>query len=228
MSIGKNTKVFAHCYVGDRCRLGSDTIIYPRVTLYQDTIVGSRVIIHSGVVIGGDGFGYQWDGKQHVRIPQVGNVELGDDVNIGCNTCIDRSTCGSTQVGAGTKIDDLVLVGHNVHVGRHNILAGMTGIGGSAHLGDNVIIGGQTAISDHIDICSNVRIGGRSGIMQDINEPGDYSGLPAAPVQHALRVLALEQRLPELFERLKKLESELQNIRSQQNVERGDCSTSAK
>ncbi len=209
VQINAGVKIYPHCYIGDRSVVGEGSVLYPRVVLYHDVILDQKVILHSGVVLGADGFGYYWDGKQHVKIPQVGHVKIGAFVEIGANSSIDRATCEVTEVGAGTKIDNQVQIGHNVHLGRCCIVCGQAGIAGSCEIGDGVVIGGQVAIKDHSKIVSGARLAGRTGVMQDIEKPGDYYGVPAMPIRQAMRKLALEQRLPELFERLKAVEKML-------------------
>ncbi len=217
VQVKSGAEIYPHCFIGDRSVIGEDSVLYPRVVLYHDVILGQNVILHSGVVLGGDGFGYYWNGNQHVKIPQVGNVNIGAFVEIGANSSIDRATCETTVIGAGTKIDNQVQIGHNVHLGRCCIVCGQAGIAGSCEIGDGVVVGGQVAIKDHSKIVSGARLAGRTGVMQDIEKPGDYYGVPATPLRKAMRKLALEQRLPELFERVKALEkmmgSELEALR---------------
>lgn len=202
-------RVFAHGYVGEGCVVGEGSILYPRVTLYQDVRIGRRCVIHSGAVIGADGFGFVWDGQRRHKVPQVGNVELGDDVEVGANTCIDRATAGTTLIGQGTKIDDLVMVGHNCRLGEHNVLAAQVGLGGSSEVGSRVVMGGQAALSDHVTVGDDVVLGGRSGVITDLKQPGEYMGLPPVPVTQGIRALSLTQRLPELFQRLRALEAKI-------------------
>lgn len=204
--IGERARVYAHCYVGENCRIGDRTVLFPRVVLYQDVTVGARGILHSGVVLGADGFGFIWDGTRQVKIPQVGGVILGDDVEIGANTTIDRAMSGATSIGNDTKIDNLVQVGHNTSIGSHTVIAGMTGISGSCHVGDRVSIAGMVAIPDHIDIADDIVLAGRSAVMNDLPEKGTYFGMPARPLSEAMRNLMLYTKLPELFRRVKKLE----------------------
>ncbi len=204
------TVIEAQCYVGPGCHVGAGSHLYPRVTLVQDVLVGARCRIMSGAVLGADGFGYAWDGTAHRRIPQVGRVIVGDDVEIGANTCIDRATCGETIIGSGTKIDDLVMIGHNVSVGIHSVIAGHTAIGGSTKIGANATIAGAVAIGDHITIADGVMLAGRAGVMQDVEAPGAYMGLPLLPYRDGMRRAAIEKRLPELVERIRALEAKLE------------------
>lgn len=201
--------VHAHAVVGDRCKVGGGTVIYPRAVLVQDVTVGRNCIIHSGAVVGSDGFGFAWDGKRRIKIPQVGGVTLGDDVEIGANTCVDRATAGQTRIGNGTKIDNLCQIGHNCTIGEHSVLAGACGISGSVNIGDRCVLGGGVGTNDHVSIGNDVTLGGRSGVDRDILEPGNYFGTPARPVGEALRTFMLLPKLPEIWSRLRKLEKKV-------------------
>lgn len=205
--IGEKCRLYPHCYVGENCRLGDGTVLYPKVTLYQDVTIGKRGILHSGAVIGADGFGFAWTGERQMKIPQVGGVTLGDDVEIGANTAVDRATAGDTQVGDDTKIDNLVQIAHNARIGSHTVIASLVGVSGSTKIGDRVTIAGQVATSDHVAICDDVVLGGRTGVTSDIKEPGAYFGFPARPLGEAMRTLMLTTKLQELFKRIKELES---------------------
>lgn len=201
--------IHAHAFVGDRCRIGSRTVVYPRAVLVQDVAVGARCLIHPGAVIGADGFGFVWDGKRRIKIPQVGGVTLGDDVEIGANVCIDRATAGQTMVGNGTKIDNLCQIGHNCEIGEHTVLAGACGISGSVKIGSRCVLGGGVGTNDHISICDDVTLGGRSGVDRDITEPGGYFGTPARPIGEAMRAFVLIPKLPEIWSRLRRLEKKV-------------------
>ena len=157
-------------------------------------------------MIGADGFGYVYDGTKQVKLPQVGGVIIGDHVEIGSNTCIDRATAGYTTIGRGTKIDNLVQIGHNCHIGEDSVIAGMCGIPGSVTIGDRCTLGGGVGTNDHVTIANDVVLGGRSGVERDITEPGQYFGTPARPAAEAVRSMLLMPRLPEIWSRLKKLE----------------------
>ncbi len=211
--IGDECVLYPFTYVGPGCKLGEMSVLFPHAVLYQDVTLGARCRVHSGAVIGADGFGFVWTGQQQHKVPQVGGVVIGDDVEIGANTCIDRATCGETAVGQGTKLDNLVQVGHNVVVGNDTVIAAASAIGGSSTVGDHVTIGGQVAVSDHIEIGNDVVIGGRSAVFQDLKDPGQYLGFPPLPASSAMRVLALQVRLPELFQRIKQLEDQVEALR---------------
>ncbi|MCH7904167.1 MAG: UDP-3-O-(3-hydroxymyristoyl)glucosamine N-acyltransferase [Armatimonadetes bacterium] len=211
--IGRGVRVYPFCYVGERCEVGADCVLYPHVVLYQSVTLGSRCIVHSSAVIGADGFGFHWDGERHAKVPQVGSIVIGDDVEVGAGSCIDRATCGETRIGDGVKLDNLVQIAHNVTLGAHSVMASQVGIGGSSRLGSRVMLGGQAAVSDHIKIADGVVLGGRSGAFQDVQEPGEYFGTPVTPMLEAMRMIALQHRLPELLNRIKKLESEVAELR---------------
>lgn len=207
-TIGAGAKIYAHCYIGENCVVGEHSVLYPGVTLVQDVVVGARCILHAGVVLGADGFGFAWDGQRHMKIPQVGGVVIGSDCELGAGTCVDRATCGETTVGDGTKVDNMVQIGHNGRIGRHVILAGQIGIAGSVTLGDGVICGGQAAFKDHVKVADGVVLAGRAGVMRDITEKGEYFGVPAVPMREAMRQMAIIQKLPEMEKRLRKIEKE--------------------
>lgn len=204
--IAAGVRIFPFCYVGQNCTIGSGTTLYPHVTLYQDVRLGEECIVHSGVVLGADGFGFVWDGKQRVKVPQVGGVEIGNHVELGANTAVDRATAGETTIGDGSKIDNLVQVAHNDHIGQHTVIAGCTGLAGSVEIGDRCVIGGQVAFRDHVRLGNDVHVAGRSGIERDLLEPGQYFGIPALPALEAIRIFKATQRLPEVLSRLRKLE----------------------
>ena len=204
--IGAHVRVHAHCYIGDGCRVGEDSIIYPNVTIYQDITIGRRCIVHAGAVLGADGFGFIWDGHKRVKIPQIGGLDIGDDVEIGANACLDRATVGRGRIENGVKLDNLVQVAHNVIVGEHCALASQVGISGSVTIGPRVVFGGQAGVADHHTIAADVTLGGRSGVINDIPEPGQYFGLPTVPFGQAMKTIAFSRRLPELFKRVRALE----------------------
>lgn len=213
--VGPQAHVAASCrihpmaYIGPRCVLGEGSILYPRAVLVQDVELGEQCIIHAGAVLGADGFGFGWDGNSRRKIPQVGGVRLGDCVEVGANSCIDRATVGHTTVGSHTKIDNLVQVGHNVVIGEQSVLTGMVGVGGSTTIGDRVIVGANAGISDHVTICDDVTLGGRTGVASDIKEPGEYFGQPPQPMREAIRTFLLIPKLPEIWQRLRELEKRL-------------------
>lgn len=187
----------AHVVVGRRCRVGLDAWLHPHVVLYDDVSVGPRAELHSGVVLGADGFGYAPGASGLRKIPQVGGVEIGADAEVGANSCVDRATLEVTRVGDGTKIDDLVMIGHNCDVGRHVVLCGQVGLAGSTTVGDQVVLGGQVGCIGHIHIGKGVKAGGKTGITGDVPDGALIFGNPHMPHRDALRVQAEVKRLPE-------------------------------
>lgn len=211
--IEDDVKVFPFCYVGPGCVLKSGVRLYPHVTLYRSVFLGERTVVHSGAVLGADGFGYFWDGEKHRKVPQVGEVIIGEDCEIGSLTTIDKATAGATRVGMGTKIDNLVQIGHNVEIGEHVVLAGQVGISGSSRIGNRVTMAGQVGIGDHVTITDDVQLGGQSGVDDDITKPGKYWGTPALDFTEAARIALLLRRLPNIVQRLKQIEEELKRLK---------------
>jgi UDP-3-O-[3-hydroxymyristoyl] glucosamine N-acyltransferase len=209
VEVGADTEIGAFCFLGRGARLGEACRLYPRVTLYPGTQLASRVILHSGAVIGSDGFGYVSDeGKQH-KFPQIGGVEIHDDVEIGANSTIDRGSLDRTQVGTGAKLDNLVHVAHNVSIGENTVIAAQTGISGSSIVGSNVVIAGQVGIADHCEIEDGAVVGAQAGIPtgKTIRSGQIVWGTPARPLAKFKEQFAYLGRLPELAERVKKLEN---------------------
>jgi UDP-3-O-[3-hydroxymyristoyl] glucosamine N-acyltransferase len=195
--VGAGAIVEAHAAVGRDCVVGDEAWLHPHVVLYDRTVLGARVEVHSGTVLGADGFGYAPTPSGIAKIPQIGRVVIEDDVEIGANTCIDRATLEETRVGAGTKIDDLVMIGHNSTVGRHGILCGQVGLAGSTAVGDGVILAGQVGVAGHLTIGNRVKAGAQTGIDGDIPDGEAVFGTPHLPHREALRVIAELRRLPE-------------------------------
>jgi UDP-3-O-[3-hydroxymyristoyl] glucosamine N-acyltransferase len=200
--IGDRARIDAHCAVGRDCVLGADTYLHPHVTLYDRTVLGARTILHSGVRIGVDGFGYHYAGGKHNKIPHVGNCVLGEDVEIGANTTIDRGSVGATEIGDGCKIDNLVQIGHNVRIGALTIIISQVGIAGSTRIGRGVTLAGQAGVNGHIRIGDGATIAGQAGVFGDVPAGATYSGYPARPHKEALRVQAAVNRLPALLRQL--------------------------
>ena len=209
VTIGANVVLQSGNSIGDDCTLGDGTNLFPNVTLYPRTQVGKRVRIHAGAVIGADGFGYVFDAGVHRKIPQIGNVIIGDDVEIGANTTVDRAALGSTVIGKGTKIDNLVQVGHNVEMGDGCIICAQVGIAGSAKLGKYAVLGGQVGIAGHLKIGNQVKIGSKSGVMHDIPDGEQWLGIPAQPDKQAKRSMIALQRLPDLLKKIATWEKKL-------------------
>jgi UDP-3-O-[3-hydroxymyristoyl] glucosamine N-acyltransferase len=207
--IGENTTIHAGTVVGRFCKIGSDTILHPRVVLYDECVIGNRVILHSGVVIGADGFGYRPSKGQHIKVPQLGWVEIDDDVEIGAGSTVDRGTFGPTRIGAGTKIDNLVQVGHNCQIGKHNLFCSQVGIAGSCVTGDYVVLGGQSGLADHVKLGDRCMVGAQSGVPADLPPDQQVLGSPAIPLHEHLRMHFGMRKLPELREELKKIKKQL-------------------
>jgi UDP-3-O-[3-hydroxymyristoyl] glucosamine N-acyltransferase len=211
--IGDRTVVGAGTYVGHGCRLGADCLLYANVTLREYTVLGDRVILHSAVVLGADGFGYEKVGGRHQKIPQVGIVEIGDDVEIGANTAIDRARFGKTRVGRGTKIDNLVQIGHNCVIGEDCIICGLVGLAGSTIIGNGVTVAGQVGMAGHLVVGDNSVIMAKAGVMKDV-PPGSFMlGQPATPHKEYKRIVAATLRLPELVEKVRELDKQLAEMR---------------
>lgn len=209
--VGPNTKIGAQCYIGRNVKLGKDCRVYPQVVIRENCVIGDRVIIQPGAKVGGDGFGFSPDRKtgRLRKIPQVGNVLIGDDVEIGANVTIDRAMIGSTVVGPGTKIDNLVQVAHGVRTGRSCILVSQVGIAGSSELGDGVVLGGQVGLVGHIKLGDGVQVGAQSGIMSDVPAKTIMFGYPARPHRESFKLQALYGRLPEMHEAIKQIQKKL-------------------
>lgn len=211
--IGERARIYPFAYIGESSHLGDDVTIYPHAVLYQDVQLGARSIVHAGAVLGADGFGFVWDGPRRTRrikVPQVGRVAIGSDVEIGALTAVDRATAGETLVEQGVKLDNLVQVGHNCVVGEHSVIAGQTAVGGSSKVGRRNEIGGQVAINDHVVVGDDVVLAGRTGVTKDLPGSGVYWGVPAVPIITAKRVSALTAKLPDMHKRIKELEAKLE------------------
>ena len=208
VEIGRGTQIGAHGFLGRGARLGEHCRLHPRVTLYAGVSLADRVVIHAGAVIGSDGFGYVFGEGKHWKFPQLGKVEIEADVEIGANTTIDRGALAATRIGAGVKIDNLVQVAHNVRVGEHTVVAAQTGISGSSVVGKNVILGGQVGIGDHCHIEDGAIVGGQAGILtgKTIRSGHTVWGTPARPLEKFKLQHAWSARLPELAERLRRVE----------------------
>jgi len=204
--IGAHSVIGAGSYIGHEAVVGADCHFAPRVTVGARCLVGSRVILHSGVVLGSDGFGFEMKDGRHVKIPQVGIVQVDDDVEIGANTTVDRARFGRTWIGAGTKIDNLVQIAHNVQIGKHCIICALAGISGSTRLGNHVVLGGQVGTVGHIFIGDGTQVGAKSGVSKDVPPGQVLWGTPALPMRETKEQLARTRLLPRLFERVKRLE----------------------
>jgi UDP-3-O-[3-hydroxymyristoyl] glucosamine N-acyltransferase len=207
--IGARSVLQALNFIGTGCQIGEDVNFFPNVTLYSFTEVGNRVRIHAGTVIGSDGFGYVLDGAAHRKVPQIGNVIICDDVEIGSNVSVDRGALGPTVIGAGTKIDNLVQIAHNVNIGEHCLLVSQVGIAGSTKLGNYVILGGQVGIAGHLKLGNKVSVAAQSGVMHSIKDGEKWFGSPAQPDRQTKRQMIALQQLPDLIRRVAELERQL-------------------
>ncbi len=210
--IGDNTTIYSGCHLDDQVTVGSDTLIYANVSIREQCVIGSRVIIHAGAVIGSDGFGFAKDGPQYFKIPQVGIVQIDDDVEIGANTTIDRAAMGKTRIQRGTKIDNLVQVAHNVVIGQDSVIVAQVGISGSTIIGDRVIMGGQAATVGHISIGNDVMVGARGGVSADVPAKQIVSGAPHMPHRTWLRAVRAFEKLPETRKTINELERRIAQL----------------
>jgi UDP-3-O-[3-hydroxymyristoyl] glucosamine N-acyltransferase len=207
--IGANCLIYAGVVVGAKCRIGDNCVLHPNVVLYDGVVLGRDVILHANAVLGADGFGYRFQQGQHVKVPQLGWVEVGDAVEIGSCSTVDRGTVGPTRIGSGSKIDNLVMIGHNCQIGAHNILAGQVGIAGSTTTGPYVVMAGQVGIADHLNIAGGVTLGPQSGVGQDIAEAGRYMGTPPLPEHDQRRLIVTMCRLVDMRRDVQKIKKHL-------------------
>jgi UDP-3-O-[3-hydroxymyristoyl] glucosamine N-acyltransferase len=235
--LGKDLTLYPFVYIGDRCSIGDratlypgvsvgedssigeDSILYPNVSVYSRTIIGKRVILHSGVVVGSDGFRYEKEGKRNVKIPQVGIVEIEDDVEIGANTTIDRAALGKTTIRRGVKIDNLVQVAHNVVIGEDSIIIAQVGIAGSTKVGSNVTLAGQVGVAGHIEIGDNAMVGAQAGVIHDLPANQGYHGSPALPQREYIRAITTLPKLPEMRKTLLDLEKRIKKLEEALSLE---------
>ncbi|MEJ7683996.1 MAG: UDP-3-O-(3-hydroxymyristoyl)glucosamine N-acyltransferase [Segetibacter sp.] len=209
--IGNNVKIFPGVYIGNNVKIGDNSLLHPGVKIYHDCVVGKNVTIHAGSVIGGDGFGFapQSDGS-FKKVPQIGNVIIEDNVEIGSNATIDRATIGSTIIREGAKLDNLIQIAHNVEVGHNTVIAAQAGVSGSTKIGNNVMIGGQAGVVGHIQIADGSKINAQSGVSKSIKTPkSTVTGSPAFDYTSALRSQAVTRNLPEMEKRLTELENKI-------------------
>lgn len=216
--IGNNVVIYPNAYVGDNVRIGNDTVIHPSVTIYNDCIVGDRCIIHAGTIVGADGFGFAPnENGEYQKVPQIGNVVIEDDVEIGSNTTIDRATMGSTYIRKGVKIDNLCQIAHNVDVGQHSAMAAQVGVAGSAKIGKHVMIGGQAGISGHLKIADGTKIVAQSGIPSTVKKPDTLMGSPGIPLDEFKRSYFGFRKLPFILTKLQELEKQLKELIKDKN-----------
>jgi len=211
--VGDRSVIYPHCYVGPDARIGCECILYPSVTVYETSELGDRVVLHAGCVIGHDGFGYATHAGEHHKIPHVGKVVIEDDVEMGANCAVDRATVGVTRIGKGTKLSDLVAIGHGARLGRHNMLVGQVGIAGSAETGDYVVMGGQVGVAGHIRIGDQTQIAAKAGVSADIpDQGGQYGGAPAVPFADAKRSMMAIKQLPRYVQKIRAMERRIEEL----------------
>jgi UDP-3-O-[3-hydroxymyristoyl] glucosamine N-acyltransferase len=215
--IGQNTVIYPGVYVGPRATIGRDCILYPNVVVYDACVIGNRVIVHANATIGSDGYGYATHNRAHYKIPQVGNVVIEDDVEIGPNTAIDRAALGSTVIGAGSKLGGLITIGHNAKLGPHALIVAQCGISGSVSIGHHATMAGQVGIAGHLKIGDNVTVGAQAGIVNNVPDDSTLLGSPAMPISHARRVAAVFVQLPELNQRVRHLEQLVEELGTKEN-----------
>ncbi len=211
--IGKNCRIFPNVYIGDNVTIGDNCILYPHVTIYEECSVGNNCILHAGSVIGADGFGFAPEGERYKKIPQLGNVILEDDVEIGANTTVDRAVMDSTIIHKGVKLDNLVQIAHNVEVGENTVMAAQVGIAGSTKIGKHCMFGGQVGLAGHIKIGDHVNFGAQAGVMSDIKEPTAVLGAPAIPAKAFMKSSAIFKRLPNMYRTMGQLQREISELK---------------
>lgn len=214
--VGDNVVLYPHTYVGQGVTMGDDCVLHSGASVREFCIVGNRVVLLNSAIVGGDGFGFTTTGGKHTKVPQVGNVIIGDDVELGCNTCVDRATTykTSTIVGAGTKVDNLVHIAHNDIVGENCFIIAQVGISGSVKIGNNCTIAGQVGTAGHIEIGDNVVVAARGGVMNNLAPNAAYAGFPAIPHREWLKQEVHKSRLPDLVDKVKKIEKQLKELSS--------------
>ncbi|MDD2298196.1 MAG: UDP-3-O-(3-hydroxymyristoyl)glucosamine N-acyltransferase [Fermentimonas sp.] len=211
--VGENSKIYPQVYIGDNVKIGKNTTVFPGVRIYHDCVIGDNCIIHSGSVIGADGFGYSKEDNIYHKIPQLGNVLIEDDVEIGANTTIDRSVMGSTIIRRGVKLDNLIQIAHNCEIGENTAMAAQVGIAGSTKIGENCVLGGQVGIGGHITIGKNSQIGAQSGIISNTKEESEVMGSPAFPVKNFFKSSIIIPKLPDMYRQLNALEREIAELK---------------
>jgi UDP-3-O-[3-hydroxymyristoyl] glucosamine N-acyltransferase len=217
VEIGRRSVIHSGVHLMAGCRIAADVVIFPGAVLYENTRVGARCIIHSGAVLGAYGFGYKFTGSQHLLSAQLGYVELGTDVEVGAGTTIDRGTYGATQIGDGTKIDNMVMIAHNCRIGRHNLICSQVGIAGSTTTGDYVIMAGQVGVRDHVHIGTGAMLGAKAGVSGDVADRVHMLGTPAVPEREQKLLFALISKLPEMRKQLKELQRQFDELQSTRN-----------
>lgn len=217
VKIGKGCKIYPYAYVGDRVLIGDNTTIYPHVTIYSDCNIGKNCMFHAGSVLGADGFGFAPEGDVYKKIPQLGNVIIEDDVEIGANTTVDRAVMGSTIIRKGVKLDNLVQIGHNVEIGDNTVMAAQVGIAGSVKVGKHCMLGGQAGLAGHIKIADNVSLGAQAGVISDVKEGRTLLGAPAIDSKQFFRSSAVFGKLPDIYRTIGELQREIELLKQERN-----------
>lgn len=215
--IGDDTKIYPHAYVGDNVKIGENATLYQHVSVYAECRVGNNCILHSGCVIGADGFGFAPTENGYEKIPQIGNVVLEDDVEIGANTCIDRATMGSTIVHKGAKIDNLVQIAHNDEIGSNTVIAAQTGVAGSTKIGEWCMFGGQVGVAGHITVGNKVNVGAQTGVNSHVEGNQTIMGYPAMSYRDFIKTSVLQRKLPDMMKRIDALEKEIKALKGDEN-----------
>ena len=217
VKLGNNCQVYPFAYIGDNVEIGDNTILYPHVTVYHDCRIGQHCILHAGSVIGADGFGFAPEGEQYKKIPQLGNVVIEDNVEIGANTTIDRAVMDSTIIRQGAKLDNLIQIAHNVEVGENTVMAAQVGIAGSVKVGKHCMFGGQVGLAGHIQIADDVTLGAQAGVISSVKEATTLLGAPAIQARNFMRSSAIFNRLPELYRTIGQLQREVETLKKEIN-----------
>ena len=217
VKLGNNCQVYPFAYIGDNVEIGDNTILYPHVTVYHDCRIGQHCILHAGSVIGADGFGFAPEGEQYKKIPQLGNVVIEDNVEIGANTTIDRAVMDSTIIHQGVKLDNLIQIAHNVEVGENTVMAAQVGIAGSVKVGKHCMFGGQVGLAGHIQIADDVTLGAQAGVISSVKEATTLLGAPAIQARNFMRSSAIFNRLPELYRTIGQLQREVETLKKEIN-----------
>ena len=214
--IGKGCRIYPNVYIGDHVTIGENCILYPHTTIYEQCVIGNNCILHAGCVIGADGFGFAPEGESYKKIPQLGNVIIEDDVEIGANTTIDRAVMDSTIIRKGVKLDNLIQIAHNVEVGEHTVMAAQVGIAGSSKVGRHCMFGGQVGLAGHIHIADNVTLGAQAGVISDVKEECTLLGAPAFNAKGFMRSSAIFNRLPEMYRMIGQMQREIEQLKKEQ------------
>lgn len=215
--IGKNCHIYPYAYIGDDVTIGDNCTLYPHITIYHDCILGNNCIMHAGAVVGSDGFGFAPEGENYKKIPQLGNVIIEDDVEIGANSTIDRAVMDATIIRRGVKMDNLVQIAHNVEIGENTVMAAQVGIAGSVKVGKHCMFGGQVGLAGHIHIADNVVFGAQSGVISDIKEATTVLGAPAINAKNFMRSSAVFNRLPDMYRTIGQLQREIEQLKKEIN-----------